>query len=101
LDDVLIALKTGNSRPNDPARQRLVALFEELSKGHPHDSSAQVLLAVSRDNMPSRTVRWEQLATGLRQEDVAEDTVRQLDSLAQAIEVQRAGTMAHMRGWTR
>ena len=72
LDQVIIRLKSGESKPTDPGRRRLAALLLEVEKSIPTDLSSQLLAVLVREQDAGRPGRWSEVGEGrssLRMED--------------------------------
>jgi len=98
LDDVIIRLKSGESTPNDPARQQLSKLLLGLGKSPPADLSAQLLAALIKEQAGDQPGNWSGVGEALLAHDVSPRLIDRLEHLALAIEHERAGMLSKMRG---
>ncbi len=69
IDQVLIRLKAGTSRPTDPARQQLAALLETLSQPRTPDLVAQMLAVLLRGHGGNVRQSWAEVVAALRGAD--------------------------------
>lgn len=98
LDDVIIRLKSGESTPSDPTRQRLAKLLVALGKSPATDLSTQLLAALVKEQDGDRPGRWSDVGEALLAHEVSHRIIDRLESLAIAIEHERAGMLSKMRG---
>ena len=98
LDDVIVRLKSGDSTPNDPARQRLAKLLLALGKSPPADLSTQLLAALVKEQVRDRPARWSEVGEALLGHEVTPRIIDHLEGLALTIEHERAGMLSKMRG---
>ncbi len=98
LDEVIIRLKSGESRPTDPGRRRLAALLLEVEKSAPTDLSSQLLAVLVREQDAGRPGRWSEVGEALLSPNASPQVIERLERLANAIEHERAGMFSKMRG---
>jgi hypothetical protein len=99
LDDVLVQLKSGSVAPSDQHLRHLAELLHNLADSRHRDMETLLLLAVLHTSEPSGQMpAWEQLSRDLLAGSVTPTVVSQLEWLATAIEQERSGMLAKMRG---
>lgn len=96
VDNVLIGLKSGTSSQNDPQRQKLGNLLIILA-GDTWDSLPTRMIALMlRDR--HNTSQWAQLGKTLLTEQSDPSVIKDLETLAVALEQEQAETINRMRG---
>lgn len=101
FDEVLVGLRSGESTPSDPARQRLASLLSALATTPSTDLSLRALDIALRDRQAGDEQVWAQVARDLLAAEVSPSIVARLEEMAQALEAERTGTLARMRRWSR
>ena len=101
LDEVLVTLKAGESRPEDADRKRLAELLSNIVSRPQGDHTTRVLAAALRGSSTDNLNRWQRVASSLRSSGSEVGLVKPLEELAQVVEQERADTLALMRGWSR
>ncbi len=101
LDQILLKLKTGGSNVEDADRQKLAQILEDMAQGQTTDLSTQMLELSLRASAMNTPTKWKRVAEQLRARTVEKEAVEMLESVANSLEVQRAGTVARMRGRAR
>lgn len=97
LDDVIIQLKSGEGNSANQERQKLAKLLLALDQSPATDRSTQLLAILVREQSEGN-VRWADVGQALLSPTVPEFVVSRLEDLARAIEHERAGMLAKMRG---
>jgi hypothetical protein len=98
LDDVLIGLKSGNSSPNDERRKELAHLLLGTSTTSRSNLSAQIFqIFLQTEAAPDRR-QMEEVGSALLSANPPHALVEKLESFATALEQERAGILAKMRG---
>lgn len=100
VDDVLVALKAGTSRPHDVERRRLGEFLQNLSSDRRDDFSAQRLVAILRSRA-SYQPNWQDLGRALLSETSSVALITSLESLARSLEDEEVNVTTRMRGGTR
>jgi len=98
LDDVLIALKSGDSRPHDVARHQLSDLLIQMSCDAGVDLSKKRLSIVLCEGKVSDRTAWAQMGRALQESSVDSTLTARLEALADVVENRRTRTLASMRG---
>lgn len=98
VDNVLIGLKSGTSSSNDPKRQELGNLLITLA-GDSWDSLPTRMIALKlRDRYNTSQKKWAQLGRMLLTEQSDPSVIKDLETLAVALEQEQSGTIKRMRG---
>jgi hypothetical protein len=97
LDDVLIQLKSGEGGPRDQRRQKLAKLLLALDQSPAADLATQLLSVLVREQGDG-SAQWADIGRVLLNPEVPESVVPRLEELARAVEHERAGMLAKMRG---
>src|SRR5205823_3868649 len=97
LDDVIIQVKSGEGGPGDPRRQKLAKLLVALDQTPAADLATQLLAVLVREQGDGNA-RLADVGRALLGPAVPEAAVARLEGLARAIESERAGMLAKMRG---
>lgn len=98
LDDVLINLKAGRSSPSDARRRQLAQLFLGTSVSASSSLSLQLLRVFLRDASEVDEQHLAEIGEALLSTNVGPNIVNRLEVFAKALENERAGTLAKMRG---
>lgn len=98
VDQVLISLKSGTSSSNDPDRQKLGNLLVTLAGGTWDNLSTRMISLMLRDHHSTSQKKWEQLGKTLLTEQADPSVIKDLETLAVALEQEQAGTINRMRG---
>jgi hypothetical protein len=99
LDDVLIALKASTSAPSDDNRQKLANLFLGTNASAPSNLSAQFFQMLLQTEQGVTSDELHEIGTALSSSDVRDhQLIDRLEDLALALENERAGMLARMRG---
>jgi hypothetical protein len=101
FDEVLVGLRSGDSTPSDPARQRLANLLLAVATNPASDFSLRALDIALRDGQVGDKRIWVQVARALQAPEVEPAMVARLEQMALALEAERTGTLARMRRWSR
>lgn len=97
LDNVIIQLKSGGGDPQAPHRQRLARLLLALDQSPAVDLATQLLSVLIREQVDV-DARWADVGRALLGRDVPPHVIGRLEELARAVENERAGMLAKMRG---
>jgi hypothetical protein len=100
LDEVLLGLKLGTSKPSDPNRQRLGQLFLSIGNRRTRDLTSQLLSILLRTEGTDLNEQWSEIGQLLLQGSapVPPTVITTLEEVAQTLEHERAGVLAKMRG---
>ncbi len=98
LDDVLIGLKAGRSSPGDARRQKLAQLFLGTTASTPSNLSSQLFQIFLRAEQDLDQKQLTNIGRALLSRDVETGIIQQLEVFAHALENERAGMLARMRG---
>jgi len=98
LDDVLIALKANTSAPTDENRKKLASLFLGNRTSTPSNLSAQFFQMLIQSEQGIGLPELHDIGSALSSPDVRGQVIDRLDALALALENERAGMLARMRG---
>lgn len=98
MDDVLIGLKTGNSSPNDKRRKELAELLLGTPATTPSSLSAQILQISLQAQARVDRRQLDEVGKALLAEVPGPNLIEKLEMLATALEQERAGIVAKMRG---
>jgi hypothetical protein len=97
LDDVIIQVKSGEGGPADQRRQKLAKLLLALNQSPAADLPTQLLSILVREKSDGNT-DWNEVGRALLNPELPQFVVLRLEQLAQAVEHERAGILAKMRG---
>ena len=100
VDDVLIALKSGSSRPADGQRRKLGEFLIILSRNRRDDFAAQRLLAVLGTKAKAQP-DWASLGSALLAESEDVRLITPLETLPRSLEDEQVSVTTRMRGGTR
>jgi hypothetical protein len=100
VDNVLIALKAGTSRPHDIERRKLGEFLQSLSSDCRDDFSAQRLVAILRCRT-SPQPNWSELGRALVSDASSTTLIAPLENLALSLEDEEVNVTTRMRGGTR
>lgn len=98
LDDVLINIKAGRSSPSDSRRQQLAQLFLGTSVSTGSNLSIQLFKVFLRDAYDLDQKHLTEIGQALLSVSVGSNIVDRLERFAHALENERAGMLAKMRG---
>ncbi len=98
VDTVLIGLKSGMSKPHDPARQTLGNLLISLAGETWESLPTRMIALMLRDTHKTSQQKWQQLGQALLAEHFDPNFTKDLEDLAVALEQEQAGTITKMRG---
>jgi hypothetical protein len=99
LDRVLVRLKAGTSAAADPDRQTLAAVLRGLNQPTSADPAVRMLALVLRGHAKGLVKGWGEAAEALTATaPVPEVVVERLETLALALDDERAGAAKRMRG---
>jgi len=98
LDEVLISLKAHTSSPTDEKRQKLAHLFLGTRTSVPSNLSAQFFQIFLQSEQEIDAKQLSEIGEALRSTDVGASVIDRLETLALALENERAGMLAKMRG---
>lgn len=98
LDEVLIGLKTQTSSPTDERRGKLAHLFLGESTSGPTNLPAQFFQMFMKSDQDFNTKELSKIGEALLSTEVRPDVIDRLEALALALENERAGMLAKMRG---
>lgn len=97
LDEVIIQLKSGEGSPADKRRQKLAKLLLALDRSPAADLPTQLLFILVREQS-DMSAHWAEVGQALQNPNVPESVVSCLEELARAVEHERAGMLAKLRG---
>ncbi len=97
LDHVIIQVKSGEGDAQDQRRQKLAKLLLALDTSPAADLATQLLSVLVRDQGDGNE-RWGEVGRALLAPQVPESVLPRLEELARAVEHERAGMLAKMRG---
>ena len=100
MDDVLIGLKTGNSSPSDQRRKELAELLLGTSATTPSSLSSQILQISLQTQARVDRRQLDEVGKALLAPEPGPNLIAKLEMLATALEHERAGIVAKMRGHT-
>jgi hypothetical protein len=100
MDDVLIGLKTGNSGPNDARRKELADLLLGKPSTTTSSLSAQILQISLQTQASVDRRQLDEVGKALLAPEPGPALIAKLEMLASALEQERAGIVAKMRGHT-
>lgn len=99
LDRVLVRLKAGMSVAADPDRQKLAAVLRGLEQPASADPAVRMLALLLRGHAQGLVTGWGTAAEALTATaPVPEAVVERLETLALALDDERAGAAKRMRG---
>ena len=98
LDDVLIDLKRGNSSPNDERRKELARLLSGTPTTPRSNLSAQIFQVFLHTEAALDRRQMEEVGSALLSANPPPALIEKLESFAAALEQERAGILAKMRG---
>jgi hypothetical protein len=99
LDRVLVRLKAGTSAATDSDRQTLASVLWGLDQLASADPAVRMLALVLRGHAKSLVTGWSAVAEALIAMDVVPAAViERLETLALALDDERAGAAKRMRG---
>ena len=98
LDDVLISLKTGNSSPNDERRKELAGLLLGTATTSRSNLSAQIFQVFLQTEAMIDRRQLNDVGSALLSLQPAPNLIETLETFATALEHERAGILAKMRG---
>lgn len=97
LDDVIIQVKSKEGGPGDPRRKKLAKLLIAIDDEPASDLATQLLAVLIREHREGQS-GWAAVGRALLGPDVPDSVVPRLEELARAIENERAGMLAKLRG---
>jgi hypothetical protein len=97
LDDVIIQVKSGEGGPRDQRRQKLARLLLALDQLPAADLTTQLLSVLVREQGDGNA-QWGDVGRALLDPQASESVLPRLEELARAVEHERAGMLAKMRG---
>lgn len=97
LDDVIIQVKSKECDPGDPRRKKLAKLLIAIDDETAADLATQLLAILVREQREGRS-GWAEVGQALLGPDVPHSVIPRLEELARAIENERAGMLAKLRG---
>lgn len=100
MDAVLIGLKTGNSTPADRQRKELAELLLGTPAATPASLSAQILQISLQTQARVDRRQLDAVGKALLAAEPGPSLIAKLEMLATALEQERAGIVAKMRGHT-
>jgi len=98
VDQVLVAIKSGNSTLGDASRQRLGDLLVGVSAMPPRDLNSAWLGMLLGDSDHRTRAEWAKVGRALLSPGVETRVVERLEELAGRIEQRRTDALAKMRG---
>jgi hypothetical protein len=96
VDEVLLQLKTHDVQPE--TLRKLSGILTAAAEAETRDLSAGLLRIVLEEHSGYRESEWRQLARELAAGQASEAAVERLELIAEALEKERAGAYAKMRG---
>ncbi len=100
VDNVILSLRRGSSSPEEPARQRLANLLNNLASAKCEDLSTRLLFLVLRDSGTTNKAQWQQLGKALLSPRIDNTTMDLLESFARSLEKEQAEAQARIQGWS-
>lgn len=100
LDDVILQVKSKEGGPADPRRKKLAKLLIAIDDGPAADLATQLLAVLVRERRQG-VAGWADVGRALLAQDVPGSVVPRLEELARAVENERAGVLAKLRGQAR
>lgn len=97
LDDVIIQVKSKEGGPGDPRRRKLAKLLIALDDEPAADLATQLFSVLVREQREG-AAGWADVGRALLGAEVPGAVVPRLEELARAVENERAGMLAKMRG---
>jgi len=98
LDDVLIGLKTGTSSPSDERRKQLARLLLGTTTTPHSNLSAQILQIFLQTEATLDRRQLDDVGNALLSSEPTPNLIEKLEGFATALEQERAGILAKMRG---
>lgn len=98
LDEVLISLKAKTSSPTDERRSKLAQLFLGTPTSAPPNLSAQFFQMFIQSEQDIDANQLYEIGKALLSTNVRPNIIDRLEGLALALENERAGMFAKMRG---
>lgn len=98
IDDVIIDLESGRASNRSSEREELSCLLRTLQAAPASDMSAALLASVLQESPSGHRVDWGEVADAIESGDPSPSVVEKLESLAHALENERAEIQSRMLG---
>jgi hypothetical protein len=100
VDKVLINLKTGKNLKNDSFQQMLAVLLLELAEDQSDNLPARLIQLLLHNQNNVTRADLVRVGNALKTGAVLEETIYQLETIAQALEAEQGRAMARIQQWT-
>ncbi|MCI0564112.1 MAG: hypothetical protein MN733_37020 [Nitrososphaera sp.] len=99
VDELLMNVKTGASNENDPSRQQVAALIDDIMQESSTDLPTKLMILAIRDKKLASKLEWSRVKVALLSHDpIDTSTVELLEKLAWALEQEQIGAMERIGG---